>query len=226
MKARELFPLPPEHPLAESLDPEAPLHAWLDQLGAALERLVPKFPEDPPPGLHMAGRVRIEDGVQLPPYGTILGPAWIFPGCELRPGVYLRGNVFAGPGCVLGNSCEYKNALLLGHVETPHYNYVGDSILGEGAHLGAGVILSNLRLDRGEVTLRLPAGRIPTGRRKVGAFLGAGAEVGCNAVLQPGTVLAAGAKVGPNLPFGGYLAPGATARWAPGSVEVREAPAD
>src|SRR5690606_24931956 len=106
--------------------------------------------------------------VKLPSFGTIEGPAWIGPECELRPGVYVRGNVIAGKGCLMGNSCEYKNALLLDKVETAHFNYVGDTILGNKAHLGAGVICANLKLLRDEVCACTPDGRIPTGLRKLG----------------------------------------------------------
>ena len=123
-----------------------------------------------------------------------------------------RGNVIVGEGCVLGNSCEYKNCLLLDGVQTPHFNYVGDSILGNGAHLGAGVICSNLRLDQGEVTVKLPSGTVGTGLQKFGAILGDKAEVGCNAVLNPGTLLGPRALVMPCTAFGGYLPAGMIAR--------------
>ena len=108
---------------------------------------------------------------------------------------------------MLGNSCEFKNALLLERVEAAHFNYVGDSVLGCKAHLGAGVILANLRLARDEVVIKLGDERIPTDRRKVGAFLGDGAEIGCNSVLQPGTIIGPRAAV-LNLAFGGYLPAG------------------
>jgi len=104
--------------------------------------------------------------------------------------VYIRGGVIVGRGCVLGNSCEYKNSLLLDQVETAHFNYVGDSILGRKAHLGAGVICANVRLDRGPVPVRLAdGGKADSGRRKLGALVGDGVEIGCNSVLQPGVVL-------------------------------------
>jgi NDP-sugar pyrophosphorylase family protein len=121
----------------------------------------------------------------------------------------VRGNVMVGAGAVLGNACEFKHCLLLDGVQAPHFNYVGDSILGERAHLGAGVICSNLRLDQQEVTVRLPEGVVSTGLRKFGAVLGDEAEVGCNAVLNPGTILGKRALVMPATAFGGYL-PAAT----------------
>jgi NDP-sugar pyrophosphorylase family protein len=162
-----------------------------------------------PPGVHVEGSVWLGEGVRLPPYATLIGPAWIGPGTEIRPGAYVRGNVIVGAGAVLGNACEFKHCLLLDGVQAPHFNYVGDSILGERAHLGAGVICSNLRLDQQEVTVRLPEGVVATGLRKFGAVLGDEAEVGCNAVLNPGTILGKRALVMPATAFGGYL-PAAT----------------
>jgi NDP-sugar pyrophosphorylase family protein len=117
----------------------------------------------------------------------------------------IRGNVIVGAKSVLGNACEYKNCLLMDRVETPHYNYVGDSILGSHSHLGAGAICSNLRLDRQPVTVRGPDVTWDTGLRKFGAILGEQAEVGCNAVLNPGAVLGKRALVMPAMAFGGVL---------------------
>lgn len=130
----------------------------------------------------------VGDGVCIHPSAVIEGPAVLGAGCELRPGAYLRGNVLAGAGCVIGNSTELKNCILLDHVQVPHYNYVGDSVLGNGAHMGAGAICSNLRQDGAPVVIRT----VPpcsTGRRKCGAMLGDGADVGCGCILNPGTVI-------------------------------------
>jgi NDP-sugar pyrophosphorylase family protein len=124
----------------------------------------------------------------------------------------VRGNVIVGEGCVLGNACEYKNCLLMDGVATPHYNYVGDSILGNRAHLGAGVICSNYRLDHREVLVREGETLHQTGLRKFGAILGDAAEVGCNAVLNPGTLLGPRALVMPSMAFGGCLPAGHIAR--------------
>ena len=110
-----------------------------------------------------------------------------------------------GRECILGNSCEYKNCLLMDRVETAHFNYVGDSVLGSNAHLGAGAVLSNLRLNKDEIRVTISGGRVATGRRKLGALLGEGAQVGCNAVLQPGTILGKGSMVLPAVAFGGSL---------------------
>jgi acetyltransferase-like isoleucine patch superfamily enzyme len=118
----------------------------------------------------------------------------------------------AGAGCVLGNACEFKNCLLLDGVEVPHFSYVGDSVLGNQAHLGAGVVLSNLRLDRKEISVHAEGRVYATGLRKFGAILGDAAEVGCNAVLNPGTLLGRRALVMPTVAFSGYLAANTVAR--------------
>jgi NDP-sugar pyrophosphorylase family protein len=140
------------------------------------------------------------------------GPAYIGANTELRPGVYIRGNVIVGENCVLGNSCEYKNCLLFNNVQTPHFNYIGDSILGSHSHLGAGAILSNFRLDGQNIKVKTGSEVIPTNLRKFGAVLGDHAQVGCNAVLQPGTVLGRNAIVYPVQSFSGFLPSGDRAR--------------
>jgi len=128
---------------------------------------------------------------------SISGPCIIDHETTLRPGAFIRGSVLVGQGCVVGNSTEIKNSLLCDKVQVPHFNYVGDSILSYRAHLGAGAITSNVKSDKTLVTVRTPEGGIATGRKKLGALVGAGAEVGCNCVLNPGTVLGAGAIVYP-----------------------------
>ncbi|MEY3774151.1 MAG: hypothetical protein RLZZ129_931 [Verrucomicrobiota bacterium] len=211
MQAADFFALPPSlAAFAAAFRAEAAPWDWIKQIGPALQghrfdAALPKLPA----GVHVEGFVHLDPSVKLPPHTTIIGPAWIGPHTEIRPGAYIRGNVIAGEGCVLGNACEFKNCLLLDRVQVPHFSYVGDSVLGNGAHLGAGVICSNLRLDQQEVVLKLPAGPVATSLRKFGAILGDGAEVGCNAVLQPGTLLGRRALVMPLTAFGGIL-PAAT----------------
>lgn len=215
MKAADLFRLPASLVnFAAHFSPEAAPWEWLKQIGPALQSAGLKLHAgSTPPGLLISGPVYIDPSVKLPHLGTITGPAWIGARCELRPGVFIRGNVIAGEGCVLGNACEFKNCLLMDGVEVPHFSYVGDSILGNKAHLGAGVVLSNLRLDRSEVVLRLPDGTLAkTGLRKFGALLGDGAEVGCNAVLNPGSILGPRALVMPTTAFSGILAANTIAR--------------
>ncbi len=110
-------------------------------------------------------------------------------GAEVRHSAFIRGDAFIGKGAVVGNSTELKNALLFDGVQVPHYNYVGDSVLGHGAHLGAGVVLSNFRSDKGNVPIHYGDKTIQTSLRKFGAILGDGADVGCNSVLNPGCII-------------------------------------
>lgn len=221
MRAGDLVDWPEGLPFAPWFPLDAEPWTWLPRIREALagEAFSPSVPENIPPGLHIGDAVFIHPSVNLPPYGVIQGPAYIGEDCELRPGVFVRSNVIAGPRCVLGNSCEYKNCLLLEQVETAHFNYVGDSILGSRAHLGAGVILANLKLARDEVSAYTPDGRVKTGLRKFGAIVGAGAEVGCNAVLQPGTILGRNAVVMSGVAYHGYLADGHIARFQGKFVE-------
>ena len=208
MQAADYFDFPDSLPFADTFKVKLAPWEWLPLIKEALEGF--EFPElsmNVPKGLHLEGNVYIHPSVKLPAFGSITGPAYIGQDCELRPGVYIRGNVIAGASCVLGNSCEFKNCLLLEQVQVPHFSYVGDSIIGNGAHLGAGVICSNLRLDQCEVQVHLPNGsRRGTGLRKLGAILGDFSEVGCNAVLNPGAILGRRALVMPNLAFRGFLA--------------------
>jgi UDP-N-acetylglucosamine diphosphorylase / glucose-1-phosphate thymidylyltransferase / UDP-N-acetylgalactosamine diphosphorylase / glucosamine-1-phosphate N-acetyltransferase / galactosamine-1-phosphate N-acetyltransferase len=214
VKASDFFTLPASLVrFAPFFAAEASPWEWLKQIGAALAAA--KF--GPlglaiPPGVHVEGKVWLHPSVQLPSYATIIGPVWIGANSQIRPGAFIRSNVITGENCVLGHASEFKNCLLLDGVQAPHFNYVGDSLLGNGAHLGAGVICSNLRLDQGEVTVRLEGRLVKTGLRKFGAVLGDKAEVGCNAVLNPGTLLGPRALVTPCTAFGGYLPAGTIAR--------------
>jgi NDP-sugar pyrophosphorylase family protein len=148
----------------------------------------------------------VEDGVM------IKGPAIIGRNCEIRHNAYLRGNVIIGDDCVVGNSTEIKNSLLFNHGEAPHFNYIGDSILGHKAHLGAGVKISNVKLFSGNITVTKDGKPFDTGLRKFGALLGDGAEVGCNAVLNPGSIVGRGAVIYPNVFWRGVLAAGKIAK--------------
>lgn len=151
-------------------------------------------------------RVHVAPGARIEANATIIGPAWIGSGTHVRSGAYLRENVIVGRDCVLGNSSEFKNCLLFNRCEVPHFNYVGDSILGFRAHLGAGVICSNVRLDRGPVKVRDGAGGfLETGLRKFGAIVGDRTEVGCNTVLSPGSILGRDCIVHPLTSWQGVL---------------------
>lgn len=223
MQAHELFEFPESLPFASVFKPGQSPWEWIGCIETALAEF--DFNgglQEIPAGFHVEGSVYIDPSVKLPAFGSIQGPAYIGAGCELRPGVYIRGNVIAGANCILGNSCEFKNCLLLDGVQVPHFSYVGDSILGNKSHLGAGVICSNLRLDQAPVMVRDFEGkRHNTGMRKLGALVGDNAEVGCNAVLNPGAILGKESLVEPTLSFRGALAPG---KMAMGSTAIKAAP--
>lgn len=142
------------------------------------------------PGVLVGRDVKIADTV------TIDAPAIIGHGTEIRPGAYIRGNVITGENCVMGNSSEYKNCILLDKVQTPHYNYVGDSILGNKSHTGAGTICSNLKSDGKAIVVRGEE-NYETGLRKIGGILADGADVGCGCVINPGTVIGKNTSVYP-----------------------------
>ena len=141
----------------------------------------------------------LEDGVM------IKGPASIGRNCLVRHNAYIREHVIVGDNCLVGNACELKKAFLFNHSVAPHFNYVGDSILGHKAHLGAGVILSNYKSFPGNVTVEKDGQPFDTGLRKFGALLGDGAEVGCNAVLNPGSIIGRGAIIYPGVNWRGIL---------------------
>lgn len=150
--------------------------------------------------------VFIGKGTVIEHGAMIKGPAWIGENCEIRNGCYIRENVIMGNGVVAGNSSEFKNCLVFDKAEVPHYNYVGDSILGYKAHLGAGVILSNVRLDRKGVKVVTPDGQLlDTGLRKFGAVVGDLSEVGCNSVLSPGSLIGPNSLVYPGTQWRGTL---------------------
>jgi NDP-sugar pyrophosphorylase family protein len=172
------------------------------------------------PGLHnvckgvawVGDAVFIGEGTELEDGVLIKGPAIIGRNCRIRHNAYLRENVIVGDNCVVGNATELKNALLFNHCEAPHYNYVGDSILGYKAHLGAGVKISNLKVTRSQVVIEHEGQRIETGLRKFGALIGDRTEVGCNAVLNPGTILGRDSVVYPNVNWRGILPSGQIAK--------------
>jgi len=150
-------------------------------------------------------KVFIGEGTIVEDGAMIKGPAIIGKNCQIRHNAYLRENVIIGDDCVVGNSTEIKNSLLFNHAVAPHFNYVGDSILGHKAHLGAGVKISNFKMFPGNIEVEMDGQPFDTGLRKFGALLGDGAEVGCNAVLNPGSILGRGAVVYPNVFWRGIL---------------------
>ena len=149
------------------------------------------------PGYHLLKEgVLVGENVSIAETATIIPPAIIGSNTEIRPGAFLRGNVITGENCVLGNSSEFKNCILLFHVQAPHYNYVGDSILGNNAHMGAGSICSNLKSDGKNIVVHGEQ-EYETGLRKIGGILGDYADIGCGSVLNPGTVIGKRTQVYP-----------------------------
>lgn len=142
------------------------------------------------------------------PTATILGPAIIGPDTEVRPGAFIRGDALVGAGCVIGNSTELKNVIIFNSVQVPHYNYVGDSILGYRSHMGAGSITSNVKADKSLVEVKAGDAVIATERKKFGAILGDHVEIGCNTVLNPGTVVGRNSNVYPVSMVRGFIPEG------------------
>ena len=190
-------------------------HAW-----QALARLQAYIETNLRPGLHnscdgvafIGRQVYIGPGTVVEDGAMIRGPAIIGSNCQIRHNAYIRDWVIVGDNCVVGNACELKMSVLFNHCMVPHFNYVGDSILGHGAHLGAGVKISNIKLVPGNVMVEHAGQRLDTGLRKFGALLGDHAEVGCNAVLNPGTVLGRRSLVFPNVSWRGVLPPDSLAK--------------
>ncbi len=151
--------------------------------------------------------VWIARSARVHPSAIIEGPCIIGEGSEVRPDGYIRGAVLIGAGCVVGHATEVKNAVFFDGATAPHFNYVGDSIIGCGAHLGAGAILSNLRHDGNTVVVKSDP-PVDTCRRKLGGMIGDHSSVGCNAVLNPGTVLGRNTQVLPLASVGGVWAAG------------------
>ena len=149
--------------------------------------------------------VWVHKTAKVAPTALIAGPTVIGAGTEVRHCAFIRGSALVGEGCVVGNSTEIKNAVIFDSVQIPHYNYVGDSILGFRSHMGAGVVASNFRSDKGNVNVHDGNETIETGLRKLGTILGDGSDVGCNSVLCPGSVVGRDCIVYPLSRVRGYL---------------------
>ena len=172
------------------------IEAWIYEIGATLDPLLYDHPRE---------GVWIARSAEVAPSVHIEGPAIIGEGAKLRHCAYLRPNVMIGAGATVGNSSEIKNAILFDGAQVPHFNYVGDSILGHRAHLGAGAILSNFRSDGANITVRAGELVIPTGMRKIGAFVGDFGEIGAGAVLNPGAVVGRRAMIYPLSSVRGFV---------------------
>ena len=153
----------------------------------------------------IAENVWVAIDAEVAPSASITGPCIIDHGAQVRHCAFIRGAVIIGAGAVAGNSSEFKNCILMNKAQTPHYNYIGDSILGVGAHLGAGAITSNLKSDKTNICVRTDSGRIETGLRKFGAMVGDHVEVGCGSVLNPGTVIGRNTRVYPLTSVRGFV---------------------
>lgn len=158
-------------------------------------KLGPALPKDE--YSEVAPSVWVHKSAKVAPSAYLGAPAIIGAGTEVRHCAFIRGSALVGEGCVVGNSAELKNVILFDGVQVPHYNYVGDSVLGYKAHMGAGSITSNVKADKSLVTVKFGDTKIETGLRKFGAVLGDFAEIGCNCVLNPGTVIGKNTSVYP-----------------------------
>jgi NDP-sugar pyrophosphorylase family protein len=145
----------------------------------------------------VAPQVWVHNTAVVAPTAYLGAPCIIGPETEVRHCAFIRGSALVGRKCVVGNSVELKNVILFDNVQTPHYNYVGDSILGYKAHMGAGSVTSNVKSDKTLVSVKTASARIDTGLKKFGAMLGDGVEVGCNSVLNPGTVVGRNSNIYP-----------------------------
>ena len=159
----------------------------LADIGDFILKLGDKLPKDE--FTKKGDNIWIHKSVTIAPTATLNGPLIIDEGTEVRPGAFIRGKAIVGKKCVVGNSTELKNVVLFNTVQVPHYNYVGDSILGTHSHMGAGSITSNVKSDKTLVVVKDGDERIETGLKKFGAMLGDYVEVGCNSVLNPGTMI-------------------------------------
>jgi len=186
----------------------------------ALKRLQQYLADHLRPALHhrsegeayIGARVFIGEGTIVEHGAMIKGPAIIGRDCEIRHNAYIRENVVIGDRCVVGNSTEIKNSILFNRAVAPHFNYVGDSILGWKAHLGAGVKISNVKLMPGNISVEFAGKLYDTGLRKFGAILGDETDIGCNAVLNPGTIIGRRSILYANTNWRGVLGEGRIAK--------------
>ena len=175
---------------------------------------------DPADYQQVALQVWVHRTATVAPTAYLGAPCIIGAGTEVRHGAFIRGSALVGENCVVGNSVELKNVILFDNVQTPHYNYVGDSILGYKSHMGAGSITSNVKSDKTLVVVRDGGEAIETGLKKFGAMLGDHVEVGCNSVLNPGTVIGRNSNIYPLSSVRGVVPEGHI--WKTGGVVVKK----
>ena len=202
LTVKELYTL--EETIAKDIF-EGVTYPWevLSKIGSFIMELGSTLPEDEYDKI--GENVWVSKSAKVFPSAYIHGPAIIGKDAEVRHCAFIRGNAVVGEGAVVGNSTELKNVILFNKVQVPHYNYVGDSILGYKAHMGAGSITSNVKSDKKLVVLKTPEGNIETGIKKFGAMLGDEVEVGCGTVLNPGSVVGKQGNIYPLSSVRGYV---------------------
>lgn len=186
---------------------ESVSYPWeaLEKIGETIKEIGSRLPKE----LYdqKDGDVWIAKSAKVAPTAYIHGPAIIGEETEVRHCAFIRGNALVGDHCVVGNSTELKNVILFDNVQVPHYNYVGDSILGYRSHMGAGSITSNVKSDKKLVIVKEGEERLETGLKKFGAMIGDGVEVGCGTILNPGSVVGKNSNIYPLSMVRGYVAP-------------------
>ncbi|MGN0367531.1 MAG: UDP-N-acetylglucosamine pyrophosphorylase [Wujia sp.] len=208
MELKEMMTIPKMYDLSHTMAAEflkGFTYPWeaLDHIGACIKALGETL--DLNEYHHPKEDVWIHKTATVYETASIAGPTIIGANTEIRPSAFIRGNALVGEDCVVGNSTELKNVILFDHVQVPHYNYVGDSILGYMSHMGAGSITSNVKSDKTPVHVKAEGIDIDTGRKKFGAMLGNYVEVGCNSVLNPGTVVCCHSNIYPLSPVRGVV---------------------
>jgi NDP-sugar pyrophosphorylase family protein len=205
----DLFELDPEKaPLPEIFAGSEYIWDVLPKIPEFAARAEQRIEAEEVTGAFIAGRVQIGRGTVVEPGAVIKGPAIIGRDCQIRSGAYVRGNVIIGDRVVIGHSSEIKNSLIHSEAELPHFAYVGDSILGWRSHLGAGVKISNLKVTRAPVRVKINDRVYDAGLRKFGALIGDEVEIGCNSVLNPGTLLGRRSLAYALSSLSGYYPPG------------------
>ncbi len=207
-RTKELFDL--GHTIARGLllDTNYPHEAIprLKDFITELSRCLDSDYEELDEGVFVAKDAVINDGAE------IIGPTIICKGATIRHGAFIRGSVIVGEGAVIGNSSEIKNSIILDEAKLPHYNYVGDSVIGYRAHMGAGAIASNTRLDKRSIIISSKEKKIDTGLKKLGVMLGDYAEIGCGTILSPGTVVGRESIIHPLTHITGVIPEGCTVK--------------
>ena len=184
---------------------EGKTYPWevLADIGDFIMKLGPTLPKDE--FNQIEDNIWVHKTVKIAPTASLTGPLIVDADTEIRPSAFVRGKAIVGKNCVVGNSTELKNVVLFNTVQVPHYNYVGDSVLGYKAHMGAGSITSNVKSDKKLVVVKSPEGQIETGIKKFGAMLGDEVEVGCGTVLNPGSVVGSHSNIYPLSSVRGFI---------------------